>query len=181
MKKTLVILTVVLALIAGVLMGYVLVPKLWSQPVVIAQDSFVLRSRYGLSQEEQRELDRLTAEMDDNPYWYQTTGLPLNRFGMYFDGVFLEGGDVVKVIIRSQVPLGYSQGRDILVHFVSDSGVGVVPVGQTISDYVDHERANGDWQLSFSYTARASESHWLYIYNTTPKDVWCEYVVLLDK
>lgn len=185
MKKRVIILSVVSALFVGIVIGYVLIPKLWSEPIVIAEDSFFLRNPHNLSQDEQRELEELTEEIDKNPYWYRTTGLPFNRYGYYVNSIFLQDGEVINVVIRSNIPLSYSHslssGNDILVVFESDSGIGVVPEGRIITDYVQLERVNGDWQLSFTYTAQTAEAHWIYIANTAPKDVWCEYVVLLRK
>lgn len=99
------------------------------------------------------------------------------------NGIFLQDGEVINVVLRSNIPLSYSQslGNDILVSFRSDSGIGAVPEGRFITDYVQLERVNGNWQLNFTYTVERAEIHWISIMNTAPKDVWCQYVVLLRK
>lgn len=94
MKGTVIILSIVLPLMAGLLTGcaterYVFPPPpdisnqqpsvKVAQGQVIEEDSFVLQNPHNLSQDEQRGLEQLTEEIDKNPYWYHATGLHLTN------------------------------------------------------------------------------------------------------
>jgi len=191
MKKPIIILSVALAVVIGVLIGYVVIPKKGAeyvfpppshispepshQPTVIVEDSFVLGGHCSidnLPSEEAKELRQARGCNEGIIY-------PFNKHGEYHNRFFLKRDEKVDIIIRANIPINTNKlvdGLSVTVSYIS-------PEGHWIGNSCGSaKRVNGNWEFHFDpYTAVQDGWHCLEITNYTSGQPWCQYVVMLKK
>ena len=189
MKKPVIILSIALAIVVGILIGYVVIPKMHQQyvfpppptipsepseqPTVIVEDSFVLGSHCSidkLPREEAKELRQARGCGEGITY-------PFNKHGEYHNRFFLKRDEKVDVIVRSNIPINTNKLVDDLSVTVSYISLEGHWIGNSCGSA---KRVNGSWEFHFNpYTAVQDGWYCLEITNYTNGEPWCQYVAML--
>ena len=186
-KKSILILAIVLAIGAGLVGGYFLWGHyVFSPSSTIQADSFILsvHDESYMTEHEGEEYAAWLEEMESYPdeYWYWDISLPFNRFGMYLNRCFLQKNDVIEVVMKSPEQLGIvdveeSMASLVPLYFLIEIGPGVLTSSYSPSSTLN--RVNGNWELRFTFEAESDGYCFFTVLNDTPDQVWCQYAVIL--
>jgi len=201
MRKPIIILSVALAVVIGILIGYVVIPKVHQpqyvfppppsvpseeasprpQTKILAEDSFILAVHYPMPEEEAKKFEEWAEEADKyGEKWLEYEELPFNRFGWYCNRFYLQEGENIELVMRSNVPMAIAEvERDVwnsvmLLH---------IERGRSGSHYdmpSKLETVNGNWKLSFTFEGKRDGNYCLWITNDRADQIWCQYAVILQ-
>jgi len=193
-RKSILILAIILSIGVGLVGGYVFwgrghyifppppgIPEqIEPKATVVFEDSFILSVSYKyMSGQELQEWLAWQEEMEEHPKeLWEIEPLPFNRFGMYYNRVFLQKNEVVEVVMRSPetltvVDVGGDPPMTFLIEIGSDSDSRPCVPPSTLS------RVNGNWELTFTFKAESDGYYSFTIYNNTLDLTWCQYAVIL--
>lgn len=203
-RKSILIVGIVLAICGGLVGGYVLwgrgeyvfppwpsingedPPRASRQVTVLAADSFILST--GLeehwSEQEYEEYIAWEDETVDAEVFLCSLRLPFNNFGCYLNRFYLQENEVVEVIVRSNEPLAINE-LEGLRPTISCGGVSLIGIGAGVTGDVENpfsptlQRVNSNWELRFTLKAEDSGYCFLAICNHTPDQIWCQYAMIL--
>lgn len=174
MKKLVIILSVVSALFVGIVIGYVVIPKMGSEPIVIAADSFLLASYSSIDDLPSEEAEELRqARLGDENINY-----PYNKHGAYYNRFFLKRDEEVDIVVKSSTPINTSRltdGLHVQVSYITYEGHWRGNSGGS------GRRVDGNWEWQLTYTADEDAWYFLEVVNYTTAQPWCQYVVVLKK
>ena len=181
-RKSILIVAIVLAIGVGLVGGYIL----WrsrgyiyspTEIEVLALDSFTLVDPCSLTEAEVIECEMLHEELGEN----YTSPLPLNKCGLYYNKFFLEQGESIEIIVRSNMPMGpdlvnQQHGLEVM-YWTSYSMPHEEETGyfQQLS-WVN----NGEcWEVKDTFVAEADGFFHIYLENEAREQTWCKYVIFL--
>ena len=187
-KKSILIVAIVLAIGIGLVGGYFLWSHyVFSPPQTIMADSFILSvhdERY-MAEHELEEYAAWLEETESYPdeYWYWDISLPFNRFGTYLNRFFLQKDEVVEVVMKSPEQLGIVDVGESPTSLVPLSFLITIGPGALTPSYTPPpstlDRVNGNWELRFTFKAESDGYYFFTIFNNMPDQVWCQYAVIL--
>jgi len=180
-RKSILIVAIVLAIGAGLAGGYVL----WRsrgyvcspEIEVVALDSFTLVDPYSLTGVEAVECEALHEELGEN----FTSTLPLNKCGLYYNKFFLEQGESIEIVVRSNMPMGpdlvnLQPGLEVM-YWTSYS----MPYEEETGYFQQLRWVNNReyWEVKDTFVAEADGFFNIYVENEAREQTWCKYVIFL--
>ena len=181
-RKSILIVVIVLAIGIGLAGGYVL----WRSrgyicsPTgieVVALDSFTLVDPYSLTEAEAIECQTLHEELGEN----FTSTLPLDKCGLYYNKFFLEQGESIEIVVRSNMPMGpdlVNQQHGLEVMYWTSYSMSY----EEETGYFQQLRwvNNGEyWEVKDAFVAEADGFFHIYVENEAREQTWCQYVIFL--
>ena len=179
-RKSILIVAIVLAIGVGLAGGYIL----WrsrgyicspTEIEVVALDSFVLVDPYSLTEAEAIECQTLHEELGEN----FTSTLPLDKCGLYYNKFFLEQGESIEIVVRSNMPMGpdlvnQQHGLEIM-YWMSYS----MPYEKETGYFEQLIWDDSYWEIRDTFVAEADGFFHIYVENLAKEQAWCQYVIFL--
>ena len=181
-RKSILIVAIVLAVGVGLVGGYVF----WrsqgyigspTEIEVMALDSFTLVDPYGLTEAEAIECEALHKELGEN----FTSTLPLDKCGLYYNKFFLEQGESIEIVVRSNMPMGpdlvnQQHGLEVM-YWTSYS----MPYEEETGYFQQLRWVNDGeyWEVKDTFVAEADGFLYIYVENEAREQTWCQYVIFL--
>ena len=202
-NKTLLVVVAIVGIGAGIAIGYAIrggdsytfpsppgiddiQPSCAGRETVIFEDSFMLENENAPSDECIEWDEKWDQLADADPNWLLKTELPLSVCNYYFNKVFLQVDEDVEVILRSDAPVGLGDVGGECEYYAMVLLIGVgTDYNMSESALKRHgmtcelQRADGDWELTLRFKARATGDYFLWVDNDASGQVWCQYAVLL--
>jgi len=187
-KTALVIVVVVLGIVAGIVSGY----AIWGNKVIpnpapkpISEDNFVLDIYDHTTEEFQKWYQEMLDKIGED-WQLEKLQMPFNKFGMYYNYVFLREGESVEVVIRANASMSICEVEELSFDhpllFHIDAGTGESLNETILSRHgvaCDLKRADSGWELRFAFEAKKAGNYWLELTNSMPHQVYCQYAVML--